>query len=193
MSRGRSLMTRPVLTKADFVARYREGEFGNASPTWDSVEEFLANPPMGDGQKYHLRNRVTGGPTWYNIDEDAVEFCYYMFLEKGVEAGDLYVSAMAPTELTLIQGEVQRGIWGLDLYYSQVRKPMRDALREQSRSVSGIISNWLLQHYLCPASYEWLQYLLDSYPNHVVEFSTYDTEWGTVPGYNTVWWEVRAY
>jgi hypothetical protein len=70
---------------------------------------------------------------------------------------------------------------------------MRDALRERGKSVGGIIAVSLLRYYLCPQSYDWLQYLFDAYPDHIVEFSTYSVEWGTVPGHNTVFWEIRQY
>jgi hypothetical protein len=100
---------------------------------------------------------------------------------------------MAPTDKTLFQGEVQRGLWGLDLFYTTVAKPMREALAVRSEQVNGIIASKLLEKYLCPCSHEWLLYLLESYPDHVIEFSTYSVEWGTVPGYNTVFWEIRKY
>ena len=114
-------------------------------------------------------------------------------IDKGVDPSLLYISAMAPTEKQVLQGEVPRGLWGLDLLYTTVARPMREALQVASRSVGGIIAVSLLQQYLCPNSYDWLMHLLDSYPGHVVEFSTYSVEWGTVPGYNTVFWEVRRY
>jgi hypothetical protein len=104
-----------------------------------------------------------------------------------------YCSEMAPTDLTLLQGEVMRGVWGLGLYYTTVAKPMRDALAVQSRTARGIIAMSILQRFMDNNSYEWLQYLLDEYHDHVIEFSTYGQNWGTLPNYNTVFWEVRQY
>lgn len=185
-------MTRSVLTKTDFVKRYAAGEFGNASPTWNNLQEWIKQNGRRFGHLFHVRNRIAGGKTWYNVP-------YYRLDEVWKVACNLYpsdllyISAMAPTELTLIQGEVQEGLWGLDLYYTQVKKPMRDALKEWSRQVNGVTAQYLLQKYLCPNSYEWLSRLLETYPAHVVEFSSYSTEWGTIPGYNTVFWEVRLY
>lgn len=43
------------------------------------------------------------------------------------------------------------------------------------------------------ASYEDVRELLKLYPNHVVEFSCCDRSVGSVPGRNTVIWEVRLY
>ena len=186
-------MPKPVLTKRDFVRRYAAGEFGNASPTWDSVVEWCSDEPWERfGSLYHIRNRIAGAATWYNVDYRRLEWVWQEALAKFL-SGQLYISAMAPTEKTVLQGEVQRGLWGLDLYYTTVAKPMREALRVASYSVRGIIAVSLLRQHLCPNSYDWLMHLLDSYPGHVVEFSTYSVEWGTVPGYNTVFWEVRKY
>ncbi len=184
-------MPRPVKTKLDFVRRYSTGEFGNASPTWDTVleiEDGLVRKGL-----FHIRNRVAGGPTWYNLT-------YYDCLQKwaflqriGVDPKTLYVSAMCPTEKTLFQGEVQRSERGLDLYYTTVAKPMRDALKEWSNQVYGLTAKCFLESFMCPGSYGWLSYLLASYPSHVIEFTTLSVNWGTLPGYNTIFWECRAY
>lgn len=182
----------PVLTKTDFVRRYAAHEFGNASPTWNDLREWL-NDGHDTNQLFHIRNRVASGVTHYNIPSHLVKQCWNTMLETGVPEDSLYISAMAPTELTLFQGEVQRQVGGLYLFYTTVAKPMRDALKEQAREARGIMAYALLRHYLCPCSYEWLMVLLDRYPDHVVEFSVYAREWGTIPGYNTVFWECRKY
>lgn len=184
-------MPRPVLSKKDFVRRYAQGEFGNASPTWDNFDLWQSSH-LVLGDLYHIRNRVAGGKTWYNVHWSRLLSAWQIAVEKCV-ANQLYISAMAPTEKTLFQGEVQRGLWGLDLHYTTVAKPMREALKVWSDHLQGILVNRLLERYLCQRSQDWLWHLLETYPDHVVEFSTYSVEWGTVPGYNTVYWEVRAY
>lgn len=93
----------------------------------------------------------------------------------------------------LLQGEVFRDTFGLRLYYSTVKKPMRDALRKYSADVSGIMAVSLLRWAMDPSSYDWFQELLDLYPNHVVEFSSYAKCWGTVANCNTIIWECRLY
>lgn len=106
----------------------------------------------------------------------------------------LYVSAMAPTELTTFQGEVQESNIGwLNLYFSTVPKPMRASLVEGGRQVSGLLAKTLLDHFMDGRSRRWLDWLLYAYPGHVIEFSCYKQCWGTLPGHNTVFWEVRKY
>lgn len=186
-------MPKPVLTKKDFVRRYTAGEFGNASPTWNSFKEWYADRPWEKyGLRYHIRNRVKGGKTWYDVLADVMPETWWQASTR-CGSSNLYISAMAPTDKTLFQGEVQRGLWGLDLYYTTIAKPMRDALAMQARQVHGIIATALLRRFLCANSYDWLTHLLDSYSDHVVEFSTYSIQWGTVPGFNTVFWEIRKY
>lgn len=183
-----------VLTKADFVRRYQRGEFGNASPTWDTPEEWdaYAFPGFGfvvDGL-YHLRNRVSAGITYYNMTPLDIVMVWRHKVKKQSE---WYVSAMAPTALTLFQGEVCQSPQHLWLRYSTLPLTMREALSKKQHHEYGIMAVQLLRRYLCPNSYDWLNYLLSAYPGHVVEFSTYSTNWGTIPGYNTVYWEVRNY
>jgi len=70
---------------------------------------------------------------------------------------------------------------------------MRDALREKATMVQGLRAKMLLQRHLDQNSLEWLAHLLKAYRDHVVEFTAYDHCWGTVEGYNTLFWEVRKY
>jgi len=184
---------KPVLTKRDFVRRYARGEFGNASPTWSSFQDWFTNEPWRRyGKLFHVRNRIAAGRTWYDVWWSKLWLTWFEAVDYYGES-NLYISAMAPTDKTVLQGEVCEGLWGLDLTYTTVAKPMRDALVESSTSVSGLVASLVLKHYLSPADLDWLNYLLEEYPDHVVEFSTYSVEWGTIPGYNTVFWEVRKY
>ena len=185
----------PVLSKKDFVRRYIAGEFGNAAPTWNDLDEYKTAMPwsvykLGYHQRYHIRNREAGGPGEYNVCWKQVGAdWHYLKTYRGCK--DLYISAMAPTERTIIQGEVQQGVWGWELTYSLVRKPMREALAETTLTARGLGARLLLREAMNDLSYQWLEHLLGEYPDHVVEFSVYSTCWGTVPGHNTVFWEVR--
>jgi len=188
-------VARPVLSKRDFVRRYAFGEFGNASPTWDTYWDWYSSKHWMTlvGQRYHVRNRVAGGQTWYDVEPRDMVRVWNEAVKK-YSGSQLYISAMGPPDSTRkLQGEVQQGIWGLDLYYTTVKKPMRDALREKATMVQGLRAKMLLQRHLDQNSLEWLAHLLKAYRDHVVEFTAYDHCWGTVEGYNTLFWEVRKY
>jgi hypothetical protein len=186
---------KPLVTnKRDFVRRYSLGEFGNASPTWNNPSEYYASEfyKRYPNNLLHIRNRIAGGLTWYDVEPWKLPHRWYTGCLQ-VGSSNLYLSAMCPTEKTVLQGEVQQSTAHLDLYYSTVAKPMRDALKEEAYQVSGLTALGLLKQHLNTRSYEWLMYLLEAYPDHVVEFSTFSVEWGTVPGYNTCYWETRKY
>ena len=193
-------MQNPVLSKANFVRRYAAGEFGNCSPTWNTFEEFedYLNKRGGYAEvialpeKFHLRNRVAGGVTHYDKPAYTVYVLWSYQYVKG-EGNNWYCSMMAPTSSTVFQGEIERTHKGLALYYSTVRKPMRDSLREGGKQVYGVSANTLVRDLMPERDREWLMHLLDEYPDHVVEFSTYSKQFGTVPGFRTCYWEVRKY
>lgn len=176
----------PVLNKRDFVKRYKKGEFGNAAPTWYSVIAFKkfydVEWPAKD-QLFHLRSKKPGGPTYYNLTFKQ------LVNKKNVE--NYYVSAMAPTEKTILQGEIRQSTKHLELRYTTVKKPMRDAFKIEDKTIFGLQVNYVVSSCLDANSQDWLYVLLDRYPNHIIEFSAYSVQWGTIPGYNTVFWEVR--
>ena len=181
----------PVRTKRDFVKRYEAGEFGNRAPTWNTLQEYLA--ANYNGGFIHLRNRIAGGKTWYNVAPNDVDLYWREALSSGLSPNDLYISGMCPTEKTVIQGEILYTTEGLYLNYTFVKKPMRDALKEDSRHANRLAANMLLRHYMDPGSYDWIQVLLERYPFHVIEFTTLSVNWGTIPRRNTLFWEVRSY
>lgn len=177
----------PVLTKRDGVARYKAGEFGNASPTYNNRWEL--NNQGSCARKYHLRNKVTGGETFYNLDFFE---CFHLWA-KAPDPDQWYCSEMAPHDQGTIQGEVMQGPEGIELFYATAKIPMRDALRLEGQRVQGMLALGLLKTYLCPRSYDWMMVLLERYPSHVIEFTSFTCEWGTLAGYNTIIWEIRNY
>ena len=188
---------KPVLSKSDFVLRYGAGEFGNASPTWRDLEAWEVDNKELTNDLYHIRNRIAGAETWYNVPATAVRSTWYEAIQD-YRPNDLYISAMCPTHKTLINAEVMQafpgsGAYGLQLYYSTVKKPMRDSLKEGGQQVAGLRAAMILRHYLDANSHDWLMFLLDAYPAHVIEFTTLSTKWGTLPNFNTIFWECRAY
>lgn len=182
-------------TKLKFVDLYKRGVLGNASPTWDNLPDFWACDPLKNypkSQKFHLRNRVVGGPTFYNLTAEEI---ITLVVEIQIPGGEdsYYVSAMAPHHLGTLQGEVRLSPDFYDLSYTFTKKPMREAFADDLQTAQGIIASSLLRTYMNPVSYDWLQILLEEYPGHIVEFSCFSKCWGTLSQYNTVFWEVRNY
>ena len=187
-------MYHSVLSKKDFVRRYETGEFGNCSPTWNSLEDFLSEETFTRWIKglFHVRNRIAGGKTWYNVPFSKLIYTWREAIEE-IGLHNVYFSAKCPTEKTILQGEVMQTEKCLYLFYSTVVAPMRQALAERPEQAIGLKAVSLLRQAMCPNSYEWLQILLERYPEHVVEFTSLSTRWGTLPNFNTLFWEVRKY
>lgn len=187
----------PVNTKQEFAHRYILGEFGNASPTWEDVVAFGICRALGafsPEDRFHLRNKEKGGSTYYGLDIKTL-MAMWQYIK---DPSRWYCSLMAPMDLAIFQGEVMQadantGRCGLDLTYTTVAKPMRDALAQEQLYAHGLQAAALLQKYMCPNSLDWLNELLVRYPGHVVEFSVFSKNWGTLPNFNTVFWEVRNY
>lgn len=188
---------KPVLTKRDMVERYRMGEFGNHSPTWNTLVDWWTEEPVPwtrYGRMFHIRNRVAGGPTFYNVDAGVLSQCWGEIARDCGGEKNLYISAMAPHEHNLLQGEVWDGPGGLYLHGSyEIGVPMRDALAVSAFDCTGLEARMRLRQVFNDLSWEWLQWLIAEYEDHVIEFSAFSQCWGTVPGHNVVIWEVRRY
>jgi len=182
-------MKRAVLSKKDFVRRYLEGEFGNAPRSWIDLETFKkeANP----SQRYHVRIARVGYPvTFYDVPFNEVEETCYRVKDQ-LDLSDIYISEMGPEAKKIFQGEVMESPMTF-LKYNLLALPMRQAFQIQTLYAVGLTARILLREYLDSPSLEWLEFLLESYPDHVIEFSTYSIAWGIL-GWNTVFWEVRKY
>jgi hypothetical protein len=179
---------KPVLNKTDFYERFYKGEFGNYGLMWSTLHEWWHSYyeyPIA------IRTLKPGGRCDYNIPRNEVFDRVSQFHSEGWK--ELNFSAMAPTERTLLQGEALLTVGGLHLFVSQLKLPMRDALKQGGFHANGIIAYRLLRETCDPDSYDWLQYLLENYEDHVVEFSTFECAWGMIERKNTVIWEVRKY
>jgi hypothetical protein len=178
--------------KDTFYKLSRYGCFGNQLRVWDTAEEFTSSGYTGDiGLRYV---GATGGGVWLGnqISHDcAVAVRDIVCEQEGLDPQDYRFCEAAPDHLLTIQGEVQRGIWGLDLRYSTLQMNMRNALAKEQHHANGLAALLLLREHLSPASYDDLDILLDWFDGHVVEFAAFSTCVGDTPGRNTLIWEVR--
>lgn len=183
-------MPNPVKTKLNFYKRFHNGEFGNHGPMWNSFEEWLQAKYSG---LIAIRTRIPGGRCDYNVKPSEVEARIKDFNKKGWNTSLLHFSAMCPLNTVTLQGEITRGTKGLEGFLTYRKLPMRYAL-----SIDGFISSGLqlifhLKRSMAYFDYEHLQFLLDKYPDHVVEFTAFSSPWGVIPQSRCVIWEVRMY
>jgi hypothetical protein len=138
---------------------------------------------------------VAGGPTYYKLFGPEIIRQYHRCLANGDKPDSYYVSEQVPEHVEQsirLQGEVILSSWGYELTYSTVKKPMRDALREETLTARGLGALMLLRGALDAEDFDWLEVLLRRYSGHVVEFSAHGHSWGTLHRPMVVW-EVRSY
>lgn len=168
---------------------YNSGLYGNKLRTWDSVDEFKKSNYNGS-VSLRYKGKLPGQFTYYNVidvDEKLKEI-----ISKGGRKENVVINESAPDEFLVIQGELIRNELGLHIFYSMLKGKMRDCMKS-AVSASGLTVKLLLQSHLTPSSYDDLMELLDKYPDHVIEFSTYSICLGDCVGRNTIIWEVRNY
>lgn len=179
-----------VSNKQMFYRRFLTGEFGNRVQQWATLGEWKKSQfkgPIG------IRTKIRGGRFDPFVQPADVESRVKEFHRQGYN--DLNFSEMLDHSKQLINAEVCRSHRGLEILYSTVRKPMRDALQEQSIFEHGLQAALVLRKYLTPVDREWVEHLLDTYVDHVVEFTSMRIPCGVDAwrGSRTVIWEVRKY
>lgn len=165
------------------------GRFGNGLRQWKNELELLRSGFTG---LVGIRGTAASGFKLASLKNMPPREAIDMAWSAGAK-GVVQYSEGAPDEKLTIQGEVTRGVGGLYLTFSvDKNKKMRDAMRHPLRA-EGLDAVMLLKAYLDANSYQDLMDLLDGFPDHVVEFSTYSMPLGWARQRNTVFWEVRAY
>jgi hypothetical protein len=190
---------RTVDTKQENYALYFAGALGNRALAWSSLDELMKSEWRG---RVCIRGKsgINRGKVKYNVPFFRLNDEISNFQNQGISLGELTFNQLMPDESLIIQGEVTRGLRGLELTYSHVKKPMNIALRENELFAFGLKADLILKEMLWPESYAEVIDLLDFFPgkniwdySHTVEFSSYDRSVGDLPHRNTVIWECRNY
>jgi hypothetical protein len=185
-------MKPPVRNKVDFYDRFQAGEFGNRPRTWSNYTDLNSDPYQGP---IVVRYRAPKSPfLTYNVPQSELLTRLTRYVEiHGADWEKFRFNEAMPDDHLMIQGELTDQPGGIHLHYSTAPHSMREALRHYGKHTLGLRAKHLLKANLDPDSYEWLYHLLDTYPEHTIEFSTYDRHVGLLEGHNTVFWEVRLY
>jgi len=180
-----------ITTKQQSYELLQQGFFGNRLRMWDSFEDVIKSEYTGT---VSMRYKGLGGGFYaYEVPPPQIPEIERDWISKGADRGLITFNESAPDHLLLIQGEVMRGpVNPYSLFYSLERKKMREALKN-GKQAEGLTAKLILEHFLYPSSYEDMQILLNMFPEHAIEFSTYSVCLGDIPGRNTVIWEVRQY
>lgn len=181
-------------TKAEMFGFYERGWFGNRALTWPSKEKMVDSNYQGQiGLRY---KDPRGGGSYFRTEMtlEEAEFQYAEWLKEGAKPEYFLWCESIPTNRLLLQGEIQRGLSIYDFTYTTEKGvPNRPSLWKNKQYATGLKAILLCQHFMWPKSYDNLQELFELYPNAVIEFSCVDFECGSIPGHNTIFWEVRHY
>jgi hypothetical protein len=185
------------------------GLLGNVLPTmtWRQFAEWSVFVVDKTGRmppgRFGLRHRNIIGFPWTRPVGNARKFARYvgkLLKAKLLREEDVCVTVITdlPEEKRTLQGE----IWvepgqGLMLGWSGwLCNPYtcREEMRQPAGVVemSGMVAKGLLDTFMDANSRAWADELLETYPGHVIEFSSFSRKLGLF-GWNTLFWEVRYY
>lgn len=160
------------------------GKFGNTNICWKTLEEYKAS---GNKQRLCIRSMIPGGLFEYDFPPEELESRLSKRRDKWI------ISPLADGDNDrVIQGAVVNTTEGLYLNYSYAQLDWRSALNMMGHHVYRTEAKIILNYYLDCPSIENINYLLEEYPDHVIEFTTYNHDAGTLNN-NTLIWEVRYY
>lgn len=178
-------VSEPVSNKSIMYRLVKTGRFGNYPCFWSTLEEVERS---GFGGLVSLRSLETSNPVrLYHIPAKELRKTVEA-LPAEVRAAGLTFSEAPPDHLRTIQGEYD----GHNLFYSFDPSPMRIALEKDGRQADGLTAKMLMRQHLDPGDVEWIEELLEDFPNHVVEFSGFRVRCGQLKR-RTIIWEVRLY
>jgi len=176
-----------IRNKAQMYDMLRAGKLGNTLRTWDTETEYRSSGFRG---RTSLRCQKPGVTFRHGMTyEEAL--CEGRVCFEGCQPGDFIYCEAAPDWECTFQGEVQRGLYGLDLFWSTRKTNHRIAMRS-AKQVHGVTAMALLRHYLDPQDLDDLMCLIDLYEDHVIEFSVFRTALGKLNRTMCVW-ECRYY
>jgi len=180
-----------VRNKTEFYKFYKQGKFGNKALTWETLQELEES---NFTKKICIRGLGIARTTVkYYIPQNQLTKEINKYAKQGIPMDKLKFNEAMPDENLLIQGEVRLSENHIDLTYTTKKEPMNTAFEKEQLHTNGLKAITILKQHLSPSSYADLQILLETYPNSVIEFSSYSCPVGNIPGRNTVIWEVRNY
>jgi hypothetical protein len=176
-----------ILNKAKMYELLEKGLLGNHLRIFRTDEELREG---GVGESIGVRCvGAPGGAFYYSKSvKDAIRLAN-MLRVRGIT---VVYQVSAPDHLRTIQGEVCYAEGLLCLTYSTAKAHMREALKT-AKTVFGYEARAILNAYVDPSSMDDIELVLDTYKDHVVEFTSFSCCVGGLKGRNTCIWECRCY
>ena len=179
-----------ITSKPQGIALWTAGAFGNKLRTWPTLEACLASGYRGRVGLRYIDPRGGGTPWEAHVPIDELALRMLARRVCGLRDDLTLFCEEAPDHRLILNGEFS-DLYGF--YCSNIKKPMRAALKEGGRWVSVAAGRLMLKHCMTPSSWSDFEALLEVYPEYVIELSVYDIPLGELRGRNALIWEVRQY
>lgn len=172
-------MLHQIKSKTKMYRYLKAGRLGNTAKTYNTVADIPDDAVVG------VRYSKIGSMSRciYGINKtDLVR----------VDLTDAVISEYPQANADVVMNaEVMEIPKGMHLRYKLGNMVMRDAMKAPD-TAEGLRALMILLYYMDPTSRDTLTVLLDTYRDHVIEFTIFDRPVGML-GLPTIFWEVRKY
>lgn len=186
-----------ITSKSQYYALHRSPDVVWNTLWSKSYKEWIRWLRSNDGRRelWSIRLTVPQSPYMrYEMSIAELNDYYKYLLTLGFSDDQILIGPCAPdgTHGTL-QGEIMRS----ERYYSfwasmHAGLRMRQSLATHAKQYDGLQAKMLLDAYLDATSRDCLEWMLDQYPDSVIEFSCFSCPVGALK-LNTLFWEIRNY
>ncbi|MFH1451755.1 MAG: hypothetical protein ABIF88_01120 [archaeon] len=195
--------SRQIRTKRQNYALFNNLNYGNRPLTWETKEEIYKSGWYGGVCIRDLRGTNRGDKNAplpkYDLPRDSLDDYIFYLIKQGIPESRMTFNQSLPNDHLAIQGEISiiDGIYHLS--YTNIKKPMLLAFKDELKTARGLRARKIIENFLDPRSLSDLEYCLTNFSTSsssnspAVEFSTYDVLVGDAPARNTIIWEVRNY
>jgi len=180
-----------LTSKAQSMGLYRQGLFGNHPRCWFNVDDLIALGEFPWSVVFRYARYGCEAYRRYNLTWDQIPLAVAEIVAAGGSQQHITVNELMPDDRLTFQGEVtiDHGSWYL--FGSDEKTQMVPALRS-GREYHGVHALTILKTVMDQPSFDQLNHLIETFPDHIIEFSSYACAVGEL-GFNTVFWDVRAF
>lgn len=187
-----------IRNKAEMYRLLSTGAFGNTTPQFFSVREWLASPDRRRFPLWGIRSAHVSAHPACRLHCPTAEVATYA--RKHFPDGpniSMMVDAVAECTAWIEVWDSPLGlvVEGIEHPRTDLAWNWRNSMRDprRRRRWEGVAARALLARHLNPNSRGDLTELLERYPDHVVELTALDRCLGSVPHRNGIVWECRLY
>jgi hypothetical protein len=178
-------MTSEITSKQQMYALKFRHAFGNTLRTWRTERALLDSGFTG-----HLGLRCVGKPGGPFVHPLTVVQALKAAPQLRARGYTVLFCEAAPDHLITIQGEFADYSDGYWLTYSRQKSNMRIAMQHPQHAC-GRYAEMLVHSNVSAADWEDFLALFEKWPEHVLEFTAFETPVGQLRGRHAVVWELR--